>query len=73
MPVHKYKNEIAGEYGFDRKTLYNRLRKCELLLPRGLLSPEQQKKIYDCLGYPAGVKREDYEESTAGKENKKTE
>ena len=61
MPTYKYKKEIVAEYGWDRKPLYNKLRKCDLVFGRGLLSPAQQKLIYACLGYPSGVDEEDYE------------
>ncbi len=61
MPVYKYKKEIVAEYGCARKTLYNKLRNNNLIIDRGLLSPAQQKLIYECLGYPEGVDRKDYE------------
>jgi hypothetical protein len=35
MPVYKYKKEIVTEYGCARKTLYNKLRKCDLVLVEG--------------------------------------
>lgn len=56
----KYKKNIADEYGVDKKTLYNKLKACGLEIGRGLLSLEQQKTIYECLGYPPGIKEEDY-------------
>jgi hypothetical protein len=60
MLSYKYKKEIAAEYGCDRKTLYNRLRKYGICLERGALSPVQQKQIYECLGYPYGIDEADY-------------
>jgi hypothetical protein len=69
MPVYKYKKEIVAEYGWDRKTLYNRLRKCDLHIGRGMLSPAQQKGIYECLGYPPGVEEKDYEEVVSPEED----
>ena len=70
MSVWKHKNEIAVEYGVNRKTLYNRLKRRNISLPRGLLSLEQQKIIYDCLGYPAEVNKKDYDPLMDEKENK---
>lgn len=61
MLPFKYKKEIANEYGWDRKTLYNKLRKYGIVMSRGLLSPLQQRKIYECLGYPSGVEEEEYQ------------
>lgn len=61
MLDYKYKKEIADEYGWDRKTLYNKLRNHDVIISRGLLSSAQQKEIYECLGYPPGVEEEDYE------------
>ena len=60
MLEHKFKKEIAHEYGWDRKTLYNKLCRCGLFIGRGLVSPEQQKQIYNRLGYPPGIKEVDY-------------
>lgn len=68
MLTYKYKKEIVQEYGWDRKTLYNRLKKCDLHLDRGMLSPAQQKEIYECLGYPPGVEEVDYEGLTSPEE-----
>lgn len=51
----RFRNQIAAEYGFDRKTMYNRLTKHGIDIPRGLVSPADQKRIYECLGYPEGV------------------
>lgn len=62
MLSYKYKKEIALEYGWDRKTLYNKLCQHDLLLPRGFLSPAEQKLIYECLGYPSGVNKASYDE-----------
>ena len=69
MPIYKYKKEIVEEYGWDRKTLYNKLKKYDIKIGRGLLSPGQQKEIYECLGYPIGVEEEDYRDlPLSGKE-----
>jgi hypothetical protein len=51
---YKYRKEIAKEYGFTVKTLNRKLKSVSLLIGRGLLSPSQQKQIYDQLGYPKG-------------------
>jgi hypothetical protein len=60
MPSYKYKKEIADEYGWDRKTFYNKLKEHDLSIGRGLLSPAQQKQVYEYLGYPSGVTEKDY-------------
>ncbi len=61
MAKHKLKIDIVREYGWDRKTLYNKLKRYDVQIPRGYLSMGQQKMIYECLGYPEGVEEEDYE------------
>ena len=62
MMLYKYKKEIAREYGFTVKTLSRKLKQKEVVLTRGLLSPEQQEQIYNQLEYPPRVDPKDYEE-----------
>jgi predicted transcriptional regulator len=56
----KYKQEIADEYGFTPKTLQRKLAAKEKFLPRGYLSPLQQREIYETLGYPPSVDMQAY-------------
>jgi len=57
----KTKLMIANEYGIDRKTLYRKLKKFKITIARGLVTPKDQERIYNCLGYPNGVEEKDYE------------
>ncbi len=58
MKSFKYKHVIAAEYGLSPKTLQRKLVALGLSLPRGYLSPLQQKEIYEVLGYPPGVDKQ---------------
>lgn len=49
----KTRTQIAQEYGITDKTLRNRLKRENLNLPRGFLSPKSVEKIYEKLGKPA--------------------
>jgi abortive infection bacteriophage resistance protein len=51
----KTRQEIAEEYGIDRKTLYRWLRKLNIDLPKGLIFPNFQDVIYKELGRPPFV------------------
>jgi DNA invertase Pin-like site-specific DNA recombinase len=44
---------MAIEYGVSRTTFYRMLKKKEITLSRGLVTPNEQRKIYEKLGYPA--------------------
>jgi 5-formaminoimidazole-4-carboxamide-1-beta-D-ribofuranosyl 5'-monophosphate synthetase len=48
----KSRQEIAWEYGIDRKTFYYWLKKSNLQLPGGVLCPSDIKKIYRIFGNP---------------------
>ncbi len=48
----KTRNEMAQEYGVDRKTFRNMLARFQIELPKGLISPDDQKKIFEKLGEP---------------------
>lgn len=50
----KSRHEIAKEYGVDRKTLAKMLKRRNIELPRGLLTPEWVEKVYETLGNPHG-------------------
>ena len=58
----KTKQQIAAEYNIHRNTLCRKLKALGLELPRGLLYPEQVKKIYDALGHPRGGGQENQNE-----------
>jgi len=48
----KTKQQIADEYGVCVKTLNKWLRKKEIKISRGLISPIDQNKIYENFGIP---------------------
>ena len=48
----KSRQEIALEYGLHRNTLNRRLKKIGLQIPKGLICPADQKRIYEALGNP---------------------
>ncbi|MGV8095358.1 MAG: helix-turn-helix domain-containing protein [Mangrovibacterium sp.] len=48
----KTRQEIACEYGIDRKTFYYWLKKSSLQLPRGVVWPSDIRKIYKIFGNP---------------------
>lgn len=60
MNNFKFKHEIAEEFGLKMQTFRAWLKKYDLQIPRGLVSPSDQKKIYDKLGYPSGVNEDDF-------------
>ncbi len=57
----KTRQEIANEYDFSTVTLWRKLKRNNIQLPPGLISPKFQKKIYDVLGYPIGISKGDFE------------
>ena len=52
MQKAKTRQEIANEYGVDRKTLYRWLKRENIEISKGLVTPKEQKLIYDRLGKP---------------------
>jgi len=48
----KTRQEIAQEYGISRKTFYNWLKREGISLQNRLVSPKEQKIIYEKLGNP---------------------
>jgi transposase-like protein len=48
----KSRQEIACEYGINRKTFYYWVKKSNLQLPGGVLCPSDIKKIYKRFGDP---------------------
>ncbi len=52
----KTRQQMADEYHISRKTFYNRLKKEEIQLKKGLILPKDQKAIYEKLGRPKRLK-----------------
>ena len=52
MQKAKTRQEIANEYGIDRKTLYRWLKRENINISKGLVTPKEQKEIYEKLGKP---------------------
>jgi len=48
----KTRQEIAELYGISRKTFYNWLKREDICLENRLVSPKEQKIIYEKLGNP---------------------
>lgn len=46
----KTREQIANELGISRKTFYNWLKKEEITLGRGLITPKEQQIIYEKFG-----------------------
>jgi hypothetical protein len=46
----KSKQQIASELKICVKTLNKRLKKMGIIVPRGLIDPKTQRKIYDTFG-----------------------
>jgi hypothetical protein len=57
----KTRDIVAAEFGITVKVLNAIIQRYELdILQYGMLFPKQQKLIYETLGYPNCVDREDY-------------
>lgn len=48
----KSRKQLAAEFGIDPKTFRRMLKRHDLDLPLGLLTPEWVEKIYQTLGRP---------------------
>ncbi len=58
----KTRDIVAAEFGITVKVLNATIERYELdIPPYGILFPKHQKLIYEALGYPNCVNREDYE------------
>jgi hypothetical protein len=55
------KQEIADLLGISTDTLRRRLKEKKIDIPTGLLSPHDQKRIFDALWYPDHHAKEDYD------------
>lgn len=51
----KTRKQIALEYGISERTLRRYLKKLEIEIPSGNLTPKSQKIIYENLGYPKSL------------------
>ncbi|MFQ5447800.1 MAG: hypothetical protein ACE5FF_12780 [Saprospiraceae bacterium] len=54
------RQQIAAEYGIDRKTLRRKMKKAGIFPPDGLLDRKWQKAIYEALNYPPGISKTDF-------------
>ena len=54
---------MSGEFGLDLKTFKKTLGNYEICLPNGIVFAPYQKWIYEWLGHPPSVKKEDYAET----------
>ena len=61
QPPPKTRQQNAAEFNTTVKILNTQIEYFELDIPEGiLLFPKQQKLIYEALGYPNSVNKEDY-------------
>lgn len=54
----KTRQEIAQEYGIDRKTFYRWMKKAGLPITKGLLCPSEMEVIYNTFGKPSSAENE---------------
>lgn len=50
--VAKTREQVADEYGISERTLRRRLKKENIVLPKGNIMPKDQLRIYESLGPP---------------------
>jgi DNA invertase Pin-like site-specific DNA recombinase len=48
----KSRAEVAEEYGINVKTLYRWIKKSNIILPKGLITPFHLQLIYNTFGIP---------------------
>lgn len=51
----KTRQEIANEFGINRKTLYRWLKNENVQLKNRLITPDEQSKIYSLFGFPESL------------------
>lgn len=61
MTAFKTRQQIADEYGIDRSTLYRRLKRKGVVLPRTMLNLHLVHLIYQALGKPVHTQKENTE------------
>lgn len=52
----KTRQEMASDYGIDRKTFYRWLKRANLPITNGLLCPLEIELIYNTFGKPGNLK-----------------
>ena len=57
MKKVKTRQEIAEEYGISRRTFQRWLKKQNIALSNGLITPKEQEVIYQNFGYPQTLNR----------------
>lgn len=55
------RREIANLLGIGEHTLKRKLKEKGISLPKGLVTPQAQKNIFDALWYPPIYAREDFD------------
>lgn len=53
----KTRQEIAHEYGIDRKTFYRWIKRNNLPISNGLIFPSEMELIYKTFGLPGGLNK----------------
>lgn len=53
--MFKTRQQIADEFGIDRKTFERKLKRADILLPSGHVSPKNQQGIYEHFGTPPSM------------------
>jgi predicted DNA-binding protein (UPF0251 family) len=53
MSKAKTRKQMAREYGVNRRTFYRMLKRADIKVSHGLITPEEQREIYSKLGDPA--------------------
>lgn len=61
MHKAKTRQQIADEFGIDRKTLYRWLKRNKISVDTGLLTPFEQAQIYHTFGKPERLPAPDKE------------
>lgn len=54
--VHRTRKQIANDLQISPRTLNRKLKAANIHLPKGLVSPEDQVRIYSALGCEAKLK-----------------
>lgn len=55
----KTRQQMADEFGIDRKTLYRWFKRNKISVDSGLLTPSEQARIYRTFGQPEQPSTED--------------
>lgn len=55
--VCKTRKQLAAEYGVDPKTFRRMVKRYNLAMPTGLLTPDWVEKVYLTLGRPTDLSR----------------